>query len=167
MTNYIPYSKPLMAVCTFGSSESGIEGDKSQDTIGGEDYWVIKIDANGIKQWDATFGGSGDDEGRYIEQTEDGGYILGGYSDSDSGNDKTENSRGKIDYWIIKIDANGTKQWDATFGSAQSDFLRVVIQTTDGGYILGGQSQSDISGDKTQPIGAGEISGLLKPMLTE
>src|SRR3954471_19481006 len=98
---------------TGGYAESGISGDKTQDSRGSSDYWVVKTDANGVKQWDARFGGSSVDQLTCLQQTRDGGYILGGTSFSDAGGDKTQDSRGSSDYWIVKTDANGTKQWDA------------------------------------------------------
>ena len=133
-----------------GSSFSNSSADKSQNTNGGIDYWIIKIDANGSKEWDRTFGGTDDDVFRSIQQTTDGGYILGGYSYSGISGNKSENSRGFTDYWVMKIDANGQKQWDKTFGGSNYDYLYSVQQTTDGGYILAGSSASNISGDKSE-----------------
>src|SRR5258706_15657459 len=66
------------------------------------------------KQWDYRFGGSGQDFLRSLQQTSDGGYILGGYSYSDVSGDKTQNSHGgSWDLWIIKLDESGTQRWDA------------------------------------------------------
>ncbi|MBP9882027.1 MAG: T9SS type A sorting domain-containing protein [Chitinophagales bacterium] len=133
-----------------GWSYSGLGGDKTQTSQGGVDYWIVKIDANGIKQWDARFGGNSVDILCSLQQTSDGGYILGGYSDSGNNGDKSQASQGGRDYWIVKTDANGTKQWDARFGGLSYDWLSDIIQTYDQGYILGGWSSSGISGDKTQ-----------------
>lgn len=133
-----------------GYSNSGIDGDKTQPCQGEYDYWIVKTDVNGVKQWDATFGGSEDDELESIEQTTDGGYIMGGSSTSDSSGDKSQSSQGSSDYWIVKTDANGIKQWDATFGGIALDMAYSVIQTSEGGYLLGGVSASGISGDKSQ-----------------
>ncbi|MBA3647783.1 MAG: T9SS type A sorting domain-containing protein [Chitinophagales bacterium] len=133
-----------------GYSQSGISGDKTQASQGLYDYWIVKTDANGVKQWDARFGGSSDDYLNSIQQTADGGYILGGWSQSGISGDKTQASQGSYDYWIVKTDANGVKQWDTRFGGSSDDRLWSLQQTTDGGYILGGYSQSGISGDKTQ-----------------
>jgi len=134
-----------------GLSNSGIEGDKTQASWGNDDYWIIKIDALGNKQWDRRFGGTNYEELHSLQQTTDGGYILGGWSSSGIGGDKTEPSRGSSDYWIVKIDSSGNKQWDKRFGGTDHDELTSLQQTTDGGYILGGWSESDSSGDKTQP----------------
>src|SRR5260221_144398 len=85
--------------------------------------------------WQNTIGGNHDDELRSLQQTTDGGYILGGDSYSDSSGDKTENSLGNEDYWIVKIDALGNIQWQNTIGGNQDDQLNSIRQTTDGGYI--------------------------------
>jgi hypothetical protein len=133
-----------------GNSRSGISGEKTQSGRGGSDYWIVKLDNNGNKQWDKTIGGSGGDALTSLQQTSDGGYILGGYSSSNISGEKTENSRGGNDYWIVKLDNSGNKQWDKTIGGSGEDDLTSLQQVGDGGYILGGRSKSPISGQKTQ-----------------
>ncbi len=133
-----------------GYSHSGIGGDKTQAPKGPYDYWIVKIDSLGIKQWDKVFGGSGSNYFYSLDKTNDGGYILGGYSNSGISGDKTQPSQGLFDYWVVKTDSLGMKQWDKTFGGINSDKLFYAEHTTDGGYILGGFSSSGISGDKTQ-----------------
>ncbi len=137
-----------------GISNSDSSGDKTQfnrDTSGFyNDYWIIKIDSSGNKQWDKTFGGTGNDLLSSLKQTSDGGYILGGYSASGISGDKTQLAWGFFDYWIVKIDSLGNKQWDKDFGGTQTEHLYSILQTTDGGYLLGGYSRSGINGNKTQ-----------------
>ncbi len=133
-----------------GFSNSNISGDKSENAKGGYDYWVIKLDSNGNKLWDKTIGGSTQDELYGLASTSDNGFILGGASEANISGDKSENSKGSSDYWIVKIDASGNIQWDKTIGSSGYDFLTNVLQSTDGGFILCGSSSSDISGDKTE-----------------
>lgn len=124
--------------------------DKSQQGRGYWDYWVIKTDSAGNKLWDATFGGSSDDYLYSIAQTSNGDFILGGTSDSPISGDKTENSRGVSDYWVVRIDNSGNKIWDKRFGGTASDELRAVISTSDNCIMLIGYSLSDSSGDKSQ-----------------
>jgi type IX secretion system substrate protein len=133
-----------------GNSKSDISGDKTENSQGDWDYWILKLDASGIIQWQNTIGGSDRDQLRSISQTTDGGYILGGFSESDSAGDKTENSQGGIDYWVVKLNSVGSIQWQNTIGGSGVDQLNSISQTNDGGYILGGYSDSDISGDKTE-----------------
>jgi len=134
-----------------GRSNSSISGDKTQDTIGIYDYWIVKIDWNGNKQWDKTYGGTDIESLWPVVQSHDGGYMIGGYSRSGIGGDKTGPTWGVEDYWVIKLDASGNKQWDKDFGGTKGDLLYTSIQTSDGGYLLGGWTTSDSTGDKTYP----------------
>jgi len=136
-----------------GLSTSDVSGDKTQPGWGNEDYWVVKINAMGIKQWDKRFGGTGYERFGSIIQTADGGYLVGGSSSSPVSGDKTQTfwgSSGFTDYWIVKIDSLGNKQWDKTLGGNQEDQLTALVQADDGGYLVGGWSFSGIGGDKTQ-----------------
>ncbi|MFI5219319.1 MAG: hypothetical protein ACHQNT_07495, partial [Bacteroidia bacterium] len=133
-----------------GYSASSISGDKTEDSNGWYDYWLVKIDALGNIQWQNTIGGNEDEELYSVQQTSDGGYILGGYSHSSISGDKTENCLGDWDYWIVKTDVSGNIQWENTIGGGARDYLYSISQTSDGGYILGGDSKSNISGDKTE-----------------
>jgi len=137
-----------------GYSVSNKSGEKTQDNRGPlftSDYWVVKFDSLGNIQWDKTIGGNSDDLLNSIQQTNDGGYILGGSSYSDSSGEKTEKNRGiGRDYWVVKLDSLGNIQWDKTIGGNSYDNLNAVQQTADLGYILGGGSWSDSSGEKTE-----------------
>src|SRR6185295_9292086 len=117
---------------------------------GNLDFWIVKTDPLGIKQWDKDFGSTNDEKLYSLQQTSDGGYIFGGWSNSDSSGNKTQNTWGDFDYWIVKTDSLGNKQWDKDFGGTGTDLFYSLKQTADGGYILGGISASGISGDKTQ-----------------
>jgi len=132
-----------------GSSKSSASGDKTANSKGDLDYWIIKLDASGNKLWDKTIGGNNEEHLFSLQQTIDGGYILGGYSNSSISGDKTASGNGNYDYWVVKLDANGNKSWDKTIGGSAGDYLYILQQTEDGGYILGGHSTSAISGDKT------------------
>jgi hypothetical protein len=133
-----------------GRSDSNISGDKTESPFGFSDYWIVKTDSIGNIQWQRTIGGSSYDVLQSIEQTNDGGYILGGSSSSGISGNKTVNGDGFYDYWIIKVDSIGTIQWQNSIGGSSNDNLYSLKQTTDGGYILGGESNSIISGDKTE-----------------
>ena len=133
-----------------GYSDSGISGDKTEASHGGFDCWVVKLNSNGKIKWQNTIGGNDEDGMFSIQQTTDGGYVLGGYSYSGISGDKTEASLGYADYWVVKLNNMGTIEWQNSIGGNNFDFLRSIKQTTDGGYILGGSSYSGISGDKTE-----------------
>ncbi|KFF16538.1 T9SS type A sorting domain-containing protein [Flavobacterium hydatis] len=119
---------------------------KSEKSRGNMDYWIVKLDKAGVVEWQKTYGGQYADLLRSMEQTQDGGYILGGYSNSPQSGDKTLPNKGIGDYWIIKINDVGGIEWQNVYGSNGDDQLYVIHQTADGGYIVGGNSNS------TQPL---------------
>lgn len=125
-----------------GSSASGKSGDKTSMGFGNLDYWVVKLDRKGKVEWQQAFGGQYMDELRSITTTSDRGYMVGGYSNSPASGNKTSDSKGG-DYWILKLDSKGTIEWQQVLGGAQDEQLRVVRQTYDKGYILGGSSSSE------------------------
>ncbi|MFI5172779.1 MAG: hypothetical protein ACHQFW_10335, partial [Chitinophagales bacterium] len=101
-----------------------------------------------VIQWQNTIGGSALDIPR-IQNTSDGGYIIGGSSDSGISGDKTSANNGESDYWVVKLNSLGTIVWQKSFGGSGDDGLLCLQETDDGGFILGGYSASGISGDKT------------------
>ncbi|MFX1254288.1 MAG: hypothetical protein ACFFCZ_21940 [Promethearchaeota archaeon] len=94
----------------------------------------MKTDSNGRSQWNQTYGGGEDDEAYALLQTTDGGYILAGRTGSFG--------TGGYDYWLVKTDSHGIPQWDRTYGGAKNDSAWALIQTTDGGYALTGETDS-------------------------
>lgn len=135
-----------------GKTASDSTGNKTTHIFGNGafDYWIIKLNSFGILQWEKDFRGSGNDPLWSLGLTADGGFIIGGTSDSPIGGDKSQSSRGGTDYWIIKLDSLGNKIWDKTFGGTDDEDLHSVIQTSDGGFLIGGDSRSRISGDKSE-----------------
>ena len=132
-----------------GSSLSKKSGNKTQDNNGDLDYWIWKMDEKGDLDWQKNFGGSGSDFLQSIALTKDGGFILAGTSSSKKGFDKQDNNKGNDDFWIIKLDAKGNQEWQKTIGGNDQEKMQSIRQTIDGGYIIGGSSSSDKSGDKT------------------
>ncbi len=131
------------------------EYDVSEASRGGTDIWAVKLDAGGNKQWDKRFGSSDTEIARKIVLDSDGGYLLTGDSYGGAGFDKSESNKGSVEFdgdvWFIKIDPYGNKLWDKTIGGAASESLRMITPTSDGGYMIIAQTESDPSGDKTAP----------------
>jgi hypothetical protein len=128
-----------------GASLSKKTGNKTEDNQGNLDYWVWKMDEDGNEEWQKNLGGSGADILYSIRNTRDGGFILAGTSDSPVSEHKKDPCRGREDIWVLKLNAKGSEEWQRTIGGPGQDLVKVIAQTTDGGYIIGGSSSSDIS----------------------
>ena len=115
---------------------NSIDGDILDKTMAVNDYWLLKLDADGILQWNKTYGGSKDDIGQSVAQTKDGGYILTGYAMSDDGDGS--NNEGFHDNWILKLDASGNIQWEHSFGFSGHDHSYDILETQDGGFFFVG-----------------------------
>lgn len=144
----------------YSYSPSGYE--KTDSFIGNNDYWFVKMDRNGEKVWDKVYGGALSDYQTTVAAAADKGFLLGGYSNSPAGFSKSGALKGVTDFWIVKVDANGNKQWDKTFGGTLGDFMTYAQQTSDKGYILGGYSNSGISGDKSENSRGGDDIWIVK-----
>lgn len=123
------------------SNDGDVTGNHGQD-----DYWIVKLDADGKIQWQKNYGGSFSDDPSSIHQTADNGYIVAGSTYSRNGN--VTNNHGQSDYWVLKLDASGKIQWQKSYGGSDQDIANSVQQTDDGGYIIAGSSAS-VDGDVT------------------
>jgi len=118
---------------------------------GWDDVWLIKTDTSGNKLWDRTFGGADWDQGHSAQRASDGGYVIAGLTMSYGAGDS--------DVWLVKTDAIGNRLWDRRFGGAFDDEASSVQQTSDGGYIIAGWTDSSGVGDydvllvKTDSVG--------------
>lgn len=144
------------------SSRSPISGEKTEANRGDYDYWVVLVDSNGVIAWDKTFGGSGTDFLYAVQKTLDGGYVLGGWSNSDISGDKIASNKGDYDYWVIKTDALGNKLWDRTYGGSGTERLYAIEIDFDGNIVLGGYTNTGAEGDKTEPSHGGNDIWLVK-----
>ena len=138
------------------------EFGKSENAKGNLDYWIVKLDSQGKKEWDKTLGGKYYDELKSIEQTQDEGFILGGYSNSPISGDKTEANIGQGDYWVVKLNKDGVLQWQRTLGGDKDDNLFALTQTKDNGFIVGGSSNSSATDAKSETSKNGSDFWILK-----
>jgi hypothetical protein len=96
---------------------------------GGADFWLVKTDSVGNALWNTTYGETGSESARALVQTVDGGYVLAGYRYS---------SDSSYDMWLVKTDSHGNQEWNKTYGGTDWDGAYALVQTSDGGYALGG-----------------------------
>ncbi|MDQ0068186.1 T9SS type A sorting domain-containing protein [Chryseobacterium lathyri] len=121
---------------------------------GSKDVLIVKLDKNGKELSQSILGGKGLDEVEKIIPTRDGGVLLGIYSRSNLGGSKKTENFGEGDFWIIKLNKDGKIEWEKDFGGKQDDHLRILALTSEG-YIIGGESRSERSGNKTVGIEEG------------
>ena len=125
-----------------GHSTSG-DVDVDGPNNGLTDAWVFKTDVTAETiLWQKSFGCDGREIVWDILPLPTGGFFLLAASTSDSCDTKTQDSRGLEDYWLIKIDDNGNKIWDRTYGGENIDIARRILPTDDGNYMIGGHSWS-------------------------
>lgn len=126
----------------FAAYTVSTDGDITQhrDVLGRQDYWLVKLDTTGDKIWDKCFGGPHHDFPTALTIASDGGYVITGYT-QESGLDVVSH-KGNRDIWVIKTSNTGTLQWQQTIGGSGHDIPEAIITTTDGGYIIAGNSTS-------------------------
>jgi beta-lactamase regulating signal transducer with metallopeptidase domain/peroxiredoxin len=107
-------------------------------SLGKEDVYLIKTDGEGNLEWQKSFGGRRDDGGNSVLQTPDGGYIIAGYTRS--------LGAGETDIYLIKTDGEGNLKWQRAFGGKGKDYGKSICQTSDGGYVIVGETESFGSG---------------------
>ena len=102
---------------------------------GGFDVWLIKTDADGNILWTKTYGGSGDDYAYSIKLTDDGGFIIGGATNSFG--------VGGLDYYLIKTNSLGDSLWTKTIGGTNDDICW-SLETVGNGFVLAGEKNSNL-----------------------
>jgi hypothetical protein len=133
------FGEQAQSVQQTGDGGYILAGNTKSFGAGGYDVWLVKTDANGDTLWTRPYGGSDEDQGKSVQQTTDGGYIVAGWTRSFGA--------GLYDVWILKTDANGDTLWTRAYGGDGPDYAHSVQQTTDGGYIVGGYTASFGAGD--------------------
>lgn len=107
---------------------------------GNYDYWVVKLSTTGVIEWQKTYGGTNDEYPFDIKQTNDGGYIAVGISNSNNGD--ITNNHGNWDSWVIKLSATGALEWQKSFGGSNDEGSYSITQTADNGYMIAGYTNS-------------------------
>ena len=138
-----------LTVVSGGHSYSSSKGDQKNNNFGLSDFWVIEEDTIGNILWNSIYGGDSTELFSEIVKLEEG-YLLTGSSISGVSGNKTSGNNGGFDYWILKVDQYGSVIWDKSFGGSENDFLTCAELLNNGNIILGGYSNSGVSGNKTE-----------------
>ena len=158
------YANSIQQTNDYGYIIAGASNSVDSDVTGnhgGYDYWIVKIDSLGNIQWEKSYGGSDEDVAQSIQQTSDGGYIVGGYTLSNDG-DITTYYGGLGDYWMLKIDSIGNIQWQKSLGGSNTDGGpygaggNICIQQCNNNYLIIGTSLSN-NDEVTGNHGNGDI----------
>jgi hypothetical protein len=98
------------------------------------DVYLVKIDSHGDEIWTRTFGGDAGEYATSIAETDDGGYVIAACTESFG--------PGQLDIYIIRTDVEGRAIWTKTYGGEAWDMPWGVRQTSDGGFIIAGETES-------------------------
>jgi len=119
------------------------EGNKKNN---GYDFHVVKLNQQGEEVWEKYFSGQNHDYLSASVATQEGGFLLAGTSYSGKGLDKKEDYKGGSDIWLIRINEFGDELWQKTLGTSSDEEARSVIQTTDLGFFVAGNIQTQLKG---------------------
>ncbi|MDO1502022.1 hypothetical protein Q2T40_17950 [Winogradskyella maritima] len=123
------------------SGGAGNTSSRSSERHAGGDYWAVKLDASGDLEWSQYYGGNFTDTPEGVVQTDDGGYIIAGGSDSEDTD--ISSNLGTYDFWIIRISSTGNLIWEKSFGGSEIDEARAIVASGDGNFIIAGDTRSN------------------------
>jgi len=135
-----------------GATTNTEDGDVQCTLHGFYDAWIIKLDPIGNIEWQRCYGGTNGDGPNEILQTSDGGYMFAGTTDSNDGD--VSGNHGQNDIWVVKLDSIGTLQWQRCYGGSKDDVARIIRQSANGSFIVGGYTFSndgDVTGNHSYP----------------
>ena len=113
-----------------------VAGHVSANTTGGDDAWLMKVNADGTVAWAKSYGDTADNRANSVQQTPDGGFIVVGYTDYFYA--------GGLDLWIFKLNSDGSIAWQKVYGGGGDDVGESIQPTSDGGYIVTGWDGRDL-----------------------
>ncbi len=129
-----------LSLVLFQQITTNINLDDWQPGVGNGSIWLIKTDEEGDIEWDQVYGGKDADLAYALIQTTDGGFALAGTTFYNELSPADHLS----DIWLIKMDGNGSVQWNQTYGDTPRNSAYTLIQTVDGGFALAGGRNYDM-----------------------
>lgn len=134
----------------IGSSASEPSGTRTAAREGGFDAWIVRVAADGTSLWDRAYGGLDGDRLNHGVELADGGFLLVGTSSSEPGPGKTAALDGPSDAWVLRVDAQGNRLWDRSYGGSGSEEFNTVVSDPGGSFVVAGWSDSRSgTGNKT------------------
>ena len=133
-------------------TDSDVSGDKTTTNFGELDIWIVKTDSDGNIVWQKSYGTFSNDAAFSMTKTADGNYIITGWSWGGISGNKTVPGYGGGDPWLIKIDPTGNILWQKSYGGNGLDSVRKTVEQSNGNYVTGISSGSEISGTKLLPL---------------
>lgn len=109
-----------------------VAGSTESFGVGDADFWLIKLGSDGNRAWAKTYGGDGSDRAYSLAAAADGGFIIAG--------ETAPNPGGPTDFLVVKTDSNGKQRWTASSGGPGDDRAWSIAQTSDGGFIMAGDT---------------------------
>ncbi|WP_294240881.1 hypothetical protein [Chryseobacterium sp. sg2396] len=137
---------------TMAGTNSSATGDVTMTSRGQTDMWVVKYDQYGKIEWQRLYGGANFEYSGDLKQTTDGGYIMVAQTNSSGTGDvmtAPANHGGNGDVWVVKLSATGAITWQKILGGTGSEQVKAVLQTDDGGYLIGASTNSSATGEVT------------------
>ncbi len=126
-----------IAVGRTSSNDGNVSGNH-----GNSDVWAVRLDALGNVVWSKCFGGTNRDYGMSVDITEDGGFLVTGFTESNNGD--VSGLNGSADTWLIKVDANGNLVWQKTIGTPATEYGTSASAVSDNSYILTSNTYSSV-----------------------
>tara|TARA_R110002074_G_scaffold149035_8_gene301368 strand:- start:1242 stop:2585 length:1344 start_codon:yes stop_codon:yes gene_type:complete len=125
---------------TSARADGNTEKGNSMTSHGVGEFWGTKIDEEGSVQWRGYFGGTNNDRAHGVVQTNDGGFVMAGFTESDDFD--ISNTNGSYDFWVVKVDTFGNLIWEQSFGGEGIEVSYDIAKTTDNGFVVVGNTFS-------------------------